>query len=105
MLPPRKMRTALQRLSVGAERWLGRAANALWPAYRAYADKMPSQPVHPKWAPAPLLRKKERTFPVLGWPRRTDSLCPECVREVRASVLAGEMSLNELTSGRPGEIT
>jgi len=58
----------------------------------------------PKWAPAPLIRKAERSFPTLGWPRQTDSLCPECVKEVRAGILSGELPLSELVEGKPGEI-
>ena len=44
-----------------------------------------SQTFQPKWAPAPLLKSRERTQPQLGWPRTTDSLCPTCVREARAA--------------------
>ncbi len=62
----------------------------------------PESVVHPKWAPAPAAAQRERTFPKLGWPRRTDSLCPECVKEVRAAVLAGDVSIEELVQGNPG---
>ncbi|HEY5240138.1 MAG TPA: radical SAM protein, partial [Polyangiaceae bacterium] len=58
----------------------------------------------PAWAPAPLLKRKERTFPELGWPRRTDSLCPRCVKEVRAAVLSGARDVRSLIDGKPGEI-
>src|SRR5690606_16283973 len=58
----------------------------------------------PKWAPAPLQRGAERSFPQLGWPRQTDSLCPTCVREVRAKVLAGEIDLERFVHEHPGEI-
>jgi uncharacterized radical SAM superfamily Fe-S cluster-containing enzyme len=99
------MQNALRRLSVGTEKLLGAAANAIWPVYQAYSERLPGAAFTPKWAPAPLLRKQERTFPKLGWPRRTDSLCPECVKEVRAAVLAGEVSIEELVQGKPGEIS
>ncbi|HEV8244166.1 MAG TPA: radical SAM protein [Polyangiaceae bacterium] len=99
------MHKVLQQLSVEAEKLLGKAANAVWPVYQAYSEKRPGAPLTPGWAPAPLIRKKERTFPTLGWPRRTDSLCPECVKEVRAAVLSGTLDLAELIDGRPGEIT
>ncbi|HVJ15152.1 MAG TPA: radical SAM protein [Polyangiaceae bacterium] len=105
MLAPQIMRSALQRLTLETEKLLGRAANAVWPLYRAYSEKLPGPSLQPGWAPAPLIRKKERTFPKLGWPRRTDSLCPECVKEVRSAVLSGEMELSELIDGRPGEIS
>ena len=40
----------------------------------------------------------------MGWPRRTDSLCPDCVKEVRASILAGDTDWRILIEGHPGEI-
>src|SRR4029079_1754563 len=46
----------------------------------------------------------ERTFPVLGWPRQTDSLCPKCVKEVRSAVLRGERDLSVYLNERPAEI-
>ena len=58
----------------------------------------------PAWAPAPLLKRRERSFPELGFPRETDSLCPRCVKEVRGDILSGRRDLRELVDGRPGEI-
>jgi uncharacterized radical SAM superfamily Fe-S cluster-containing enzyme len=58
----------------------------------------------PKWADAPIPRGNERTMPRLGWPRETDSLCPECVKEVRRSILGGETDWQTLIDGKPGEI-
>jgi uncharacterized radical SAM superfamily Fe-S cluster-containing enzyme len=87
-----------------AEALLGRAANALWTTVSRYNQRSAAEPFHPPWAPAPLQRKSERTFPTLGWPRVTDSLCPSCVKEVRTAVLSGSTSLSELVEGRPGEI-
>src|SRR5258706_7767183 len=93
---------------VSAERLAGRAAaraaNAVWPLVEQYSARFPGGPIQPKWAPAPLVRGKERTFPTLGWPRRTDSLCPECVKEVRAEVLSGKRNLEEFIRSHPGEI-
>src|SRR5262245_38955718 len=86
------------------ERALTRAARSAWPLVekynRAFARPSPS----PAWAPAPLLKKRDRSFPPLGWPRETDSLCPECVKEVRGEVLSGKKSLRTLVDGKPGEI-
>src|SRR5262249_15526378 len=56
------------------------------------------------WAPAPLLKRRERSFPPLGWPRETDSLCPACVKDVRTEILAGERDIRALIDGKPGEI-
>ena len=58
----------------------------------------------PKWAPAPLLKSRERTKPQLGWPRTTDSLCPTCVREARARILSGEQADRSLVDEHVGEI-
>ncbi|MEE9217810.1 MAG: radical SAM protein [Acidobacteriota bacterium] len=66
--------------------------------------RIPFRRLQPKWAPAPLLKSKERTFPTLGFPRETDSLCPHCVKEVRQKILSGEEDWRVLISGKPGEI-
>lgn len=50
------------------------------------------------------MKRRERTFPELGFPRETDSLCPKCVKEVRTDVLSGKTDLRTLVDGRPGEI-
>ena len=87
-----------------ALRALARSANALWPVIRSYNERYAGEPLRPRWAPAPLQRKAQRSFPTLGWPRRTDSLCPKCVKEVRTEVLSGRRSISALVNGKPGEI-
>jgi uncharacterized radical SAM superfamily Fe-S cluster-containing enzyme len=79
-------------------------ANALWHLVRAYNTRFERPSPHPKWAPSPLLKRRERTFPPLGWPRETDSLCPACVIEVRAAILEGRADLRILVEDKPGEI-
>ncbi|HKY40358.1 MAG TPA: radical SAM protein [Polyangiaceae bacterium] len=98
------MQSALERLGLTAGKVAGAAANALWPWALRYADRMPGKPIQPKWAPAPLQRKAERTFPTLGWPRQTDSLCPECTKEARARVLSGDQDLDVFIAENPGAI-
>jgi uncharacterized radical SAM superfamily Fe-S cluster-containing enzyme len=99
-------RTARNRLRpttlVGAG--LKGAANVAWHAFQAVNRRVPYGSIHPKWAPAPLLKSRERTFPELGFPRETDSLCPECVKEVRARILNGDADWRTLLQGKPGEI-
>jgi uncharacterized radical SAM superfamily Fe-S cluster-containing enzyme len=80
------------------------AANAIWPLLRAYNTRFERPSPHPEWAPAPLLKRRERTFPPLGWPRETDSLCPQCVKEVRTAILDGSAEVRTLIDGRPGEV-
>ncbi len=80
------------------------AANALWPLVRAYNTRFERASPHPKWAPAPLQKRRERTFPPLGWPRETDSLCPKCVVEVRTAILEGRTDPRALVDDKSGEI-
>jgi tetraether lipid synthase len=75
-----------------------------WSAFQAVNRQIHSQTFQPKWAPAPLMKSTERTRPQLGWPRTTDSLCPACVRETRARILAGDQPLESLVKDHTGEI-
>src|SRR5262245_18269116 len=70
----------------GVERALVGGARLAWPAIQKFNARFEGKPLHPKWAPAPLLKKSQKTFPQLGWPRTTDSLCPRCVKEVRTEI-------------------
>ena len=79
-------------------------ARILWPAFQAINRRIESARFQPSWAPAPLLKSSERTSPPLGWPRTTDSLCPTCVRETRARILAGEQAVESLITEHIGEI-
>ena len=79
-------------------------ASAAWTVFQAVNRRIPTKSKHPRWAPGPLLKTRERTFPQLGWPRETDSLCPGCVKEVRNAVVNGEMDYRVLVEGNPGEI-
>ena len=80
------------------------AASALWRGAQALNRAIPDHPFHPAWAPAPMLKQKERTFPPLGFPRETDSLCPQCVKEVRQRILSGQADWKMLLDGKPGEV-
>src|SRR5215831_6876943 len=85
--------------------WLAaKTARAAWPAVKYFNEKFERPSVKPAWAPAPLLKRRERTFPQLGWPRTTDSLCPRCVKEVRTAIFDGTRSVSELIEGKPAEI-
>jgi 7,8-dihydro-6-hydroxymethylpterin dimethyltransferase len=79
-------------------------ADALWRVARAVDRRFPERSIQPAWAPAPLLKQRERSFPPLGFPRETDSLCPRCVAEVRSQILSGEADWKVLIEGNPGEI-
>jgi uncharacterized radical SAM superfamily Fe-S cluster-containing enzyme len=79
-------------------------AEVLWRAVRAIDKRFPQNSFQPRWAPGPLLKQKDRSFPKFGFPRETDSLCPGCVKEVRAQILSGEADWKVLVDGNPGEI-
>jgi uncharacterized radical SAM superfamily Fe-S cluster-containing enzyme len=79
-------------------------ANVAWNAFQAVNRRIPARAFHPAWAPEPLPKSYQRTKPPLGYPRRTDSLCPTCTREVRDAIVGGTRELRELVDGRPGEI-
>ncbi len=99
------MSEAFHRIGVEAEKVLKRAASLVWPLVTSTRfARSPGARITPSWAPAPLLKKHERTFPPLGWPRQTDSLCPLCVREARSAVLAGHGDIRTLIEQHPGEI-
>ena len=79
-------------------------ARLAWPAFQALNRQFDSTPFKPRWAVAPLLKSTDRTSPQFGWPRTTDSLCPTCVREARARILAGEQSIESLLNEHVAEI-
>ena len=79
-------------------------ASLAWHALQTINRAVPDKPFQPAWAPAPMLKQQERTFPQLGFPRETDSLCPQCVIEVRDQILAGEADWRVLVEDKPGEI-
>ena len=83
---------------------LSGSAKKLWPYVQRFNRAIERPAAKPSWAPAPLLKRRERSFPQLGFPRETDSLCPRCVKEVRTDILSGKTDLRELIDGRPGEI-
>src|SRR5215813_9959595 len=80
------------------------AASAAWHVFQSVNRRVTYGSFQPKWAPAPLLKSHERSFPELGFPRETDSLCPRCVKEVREAIVAGQVDWHVLVDGRPGEI-
>src|SRR5262249_27768903 len=83
---------------------LSGGARILWPAFQAINRRIDAKPFQPAWAPAPLLQSGQPTKPPLGFHRTTDSLCPTCVREARARILAGEQPLESLVEDQVGEI-
>jgi uncharacterized radical SAM superfamily Fe-S cluster-containing enzyme len=58
----------------------------------------------PKWSDKPLLKSYQKTKPPLGWPRQTDSLCPECVKEARSKIMNGDENWQSLLTEKTGEV-
>ena len=104
MLMGLRRSSAVRSVSRHLERALSRSARRVWPLVRKLNVAIERPSPAPKWAPGPLLKRRERSFPTLGWPRETDSLCPKCVKEVRTQILSGERDLSLLVDGKPGEI-
>ena len=87
------------------ERAVSTSAESAWSLMQLVNRFAPEpEPFVPRWADAPIPRGKARTMPKLGWPRETDSLCPECVKEARRRVLGGEVDHRHLIDDCPGEI-
>jgi uncharacterized radical SAM superfamily Fe-S cluster-containing enzyme len=100
----RRARARFLRPTVVVGTGLKGAANLAWHAFQTVNRRVPFGSVQPKWAPAPLLKSHERSFPELGFPRETDSLCPECVKDLRARIINGEQDWRTLLQGKPGEV-
>jgi hypothetical protein len=83
---------------------LSSAASFAWHVAQRVNRAVPDERFQPAWAPAPLLKQEERTFPQLGFPRETDSLCPQCVIDVRERIVQGDENWRVLVDERPGEI-
>ncbi len=64
----------------------------------------PNPSFTPKWSDKPLLKSWEKTKPTLGWPRKTDSLCPKCVVEAREKIIEGKEDYRVLIDEKVGEI-
>ncbi len=87
------------------EKAITKSAGTVWPLMRELVRLGPEpKPFHPKWSDKPIPRGKQRSKPVLGFPRETDSLCPACVKEARAKILSGDADWRTLISESPGEI-
>jgi hypothetical protein len=79
-------------------------ANVGWATVQAVNGIRPGRAFQPAWAPKPLLKSWQKSSPILGWPRTTDSLCPECVKEARRRILNGIDGHEILKTSRVGEI-
>ncbi len=79
-------------------------ARGAWTVFDALNSVKPGQPFVPKWSERPILKSWQKVKPPLGWPRETDSLCPNCVREARQEILDGKRDYKILLNEKVGEI-
>ncbi|HSL54775.1 MAG TPA: radical SAM protein [Pyrinomonadaceae bacterium] len=50
------------------------------------------------------MKSWQKSKPTLGWPRTTDSLCPNCVIEAREEIISGKKDVSVLINEKVGEI-
>jgi 7,8-dihydro-6-hydroxymethylpterin dimethyltransferase len=84
------------------QRALTQSAAYGWPLLAAAMKRSKRSSKQPKWSDAPLGSSSSR--PPFGWPRQTDSLCPECAKRIRRAIVDGEQDPSLLIHGNPGEI-
>jgi hypothetical protein len=65
------------------EKSLTYVAGGLFNAIKSVNQYKPNPSFTPKWSDKPLLKSWQKSKPTLGFPRTTDSLCPNCVIEAR----------------------
>jgi uncharacterized radical SAM superfamily Fe-S cluster-containing enzyme len=87
-----------------AERGLTLVAGGLFNAIQSVNKYKPNPSFTPKWSDKPLLKSWQKSKPTLGWPRTTDSLCPNCVIEAREAIISGKKDVSVLINEKVGEI-
>jgi 7,8-dihydro-6-hydroxymethylpterin dimethyltransferase len=86
------------------EKGLALMAGGLFNAIQAVNKYKPNPSFTPKWSDKPLLKSWQKSKPTLGWPRKTDSLCPKCVIEAREAIISGKREVSDLINEKVGEI-
>jgi tetraether lipid synthase len=86
------------------EKGLSYAARGAWTVFDALNRINPNPAFTPNWSDLPLQKSWQKVKPPLGWPRETDSLCPNCVREARQAIVDGKQDYRILLNEKVGEI-
>ena len=86
------------------EKGLSVAANGAWIVFNGLNQIWQNPSFIPRWSDKPLLKSWQKVKPPLGWPRKTDSLCPVCVREARQEIVDGKQDVSILLNEKVGEI-
>ena len=87
-----------------AEKGLTLIAKGAFSAIQSVNKYKPNPSFTPKWSDKPLLKSWQKSKPTLGWPRTTDSLCPNCVIEAREAIITGKKDVSVLINEKVGEI-
>src|SRR5271155_153734 len=83
---------------------LCKTAGAAFDTIPGFNKHNPNPTSPPKWWNKPLQKSWEKSKPTLGWPRQTDSLCPDCVKEAREAIVSGKKDWRDLIDEKVGEI-
>ena len=86
------------------ERGLTLVAGGIFNTIQSVNKYKPNPSFIPKWSDKPLLKSWQKSKPTLGWPRTTDSLCPQCVIEAREEIISGKRDVSVLINEKVGEI-
>jgi len=81
-----------------------KTAKITFDSVQYFNKRNPNPSVKPQWSDKPLLKSWEKSKPTLGFPRQTDSLCPQCVKEARAAIIGGQKDWRDLMHEKVGEI-
>ena len=93
-----------QRLMKYVDQAVCSTATVVFDTVQFFNKYRPGPTFIPKWSDKPLLKSWQKTKPPLGWPRQTDSLCPECVKEARAKIMNGDENWQSLLTEKTGEV-
>src|SRR4026207_926565 len=86
------------------EKGLTYVAKGAFNVIRSVNQFKPNPSFIPKWSDKPILKSWQKTKPTLGFPRQTDSLCPNCVIEAREQIISGKRDVSTLINEKVGEI-
>src|SRR6476620_7608790 len=97
-------RKSVNRVMKYVDSFICRSAGVAFDTIQFFNKYQPNASFIPKWSDKPLLKSWEKSKPTLGWPRTTDSLCPNCVMEAREKIINGEEEYRSLMTDNVGEI-
>src|SRR5512135_2023579 len=80
------------------------AASAAWHLVQAGNRLARSNLTRPNWAPLAAEATAAPSSRPFTLPRETTSLCPDCVKDLRARIATGEVGADALRPSHPGQI-